>query len=339
MASFDCPGRMEYEFFADEETRHFALETLAPDAEFTRGSAGAFFSSDASEFGDSGVLIWSAIQLEGPEDHRTGMLLLDLNLEGAELAGQGDRLFPNGMARASYHEKHGDQILFEGEAVFGNLWLRDVFLIDQEDSALDVEFALIFADASQTYPGSRVLIGTLATRISPYARRWEYRHFAPGTEVREVHTGCDGEVYLEEHDSSGCDGDTYQDDTYQDDSGCEGDAYDDSDSGCGGGDDYYDDSSSCEGDTYDSGGSDCEGDSGGYDSSSSCEGDSGGFDDSGGCESDSSDSAACDDAYAATMRPRRRSRGGPLRAVLRFLPEIVGIFFITRLRRRFRPSA
>ena len=331
LASFDCPGRMENEFFADEEIKYFSLEQLPPEAEFSRGGAAAYFSSDASEFGENGALIWSGIQLTGPEGGRTGMLLLDLRLDGARLAGAEHAPIPNGMARASYHEKSGDQVLFEGQAVSGNIWLLDAFLVDQEDSALQVEFVLIFADSSGAYPGSRVLIGTLVTEVSPADRRGQYRHYDNQTYTREVETGCDGEVIVEQSDTSGCD-DGY-DDSYDDgDSGCEGDSYDDSDSGCGGDDDYYDDSDSCEGDTYDSGGSDCEGDSGGYDSSS-CEGDTSSSSDYGGCESDT-DSGACDDAYAAT----NRSRGGPLRALLRFFPEIVGIFFITRLRRRYGHS-
>jgi hypothetical protein len=345
LAGFDCPGRMEFEYFADEETKYYSLDQLPLEAEFSQGFAPAYFSSDASEFEEEGVLIWSGIDLQTPEGPATGMLKLDLRLTGAQLAGPDHVPIHNGWARASYIEKSGDQLRFEGQAVFGNIWLLDALLLDEEDSALEAEFVLIFADASGVYPGSRVLIGHVRTEVSPQDRRRQYQQYPTDSYVREVETGCDGEVVVESHhDTSGCDGDTYEE-PYESDSGCEGDTYDGNEAGCGG-DDYYDDSDSCEGDTGGYDDSSCEGDSGGFDDSScegdtsdsSCESTSSGSDYDG-CETDDSSSGACDDAYAATIRPRPRRRGGPLRALMRFFPEIAGISFIVFLKRRSRRSA
>jgi len=96
---------------------------------------------------------------------------------------------------------------------------------------------------------------------------------------------------------SGCGGGSWDEDT--NDSGCDGDTWDEdtNDSGCDG--DTWDedtDDSGCDGDTWDE---------------------------------DTDDSAAC--AVAPI-----RGRADPLRALLRFLPELVGLTFIGWLRRRLR---
>jgi hypothetical protein len=304
-AQIDSPGFVSFHFLAEPDAIYQTFEQVPKDAPLSYTRNKAYLSSDASEFEDAGVRIWTGFDLEGPEGPRHGMLILDLNLYHPE------------AVRAEYMETRNDQILFEGVMVAGEARILDLWLDGGDSGSVEGEFECIFMDPAERAEGSRVLLaGHFFTETRPQRQ-------IPDPDIyyeddTYVETGCGSDVYVEDDfDDSGCGGSDYDDDydyDYGGSSDCEGDSYDSgSDSGCEG-DSYdsgYSDSSSCEGDSYDS-----------YDSSDS----SGGLD----CEGD--------EAYAATLKPapRKHRRPNPLRAVMRMFPEIVGISFIVFLKRRFR---
>jgi len=299
-AQIDSPGFVSFHFLAEPDAVYRTFEQVPLDAPLTYTRNKAYLSSDASEFEDTGVRVWTGFDLEGPDGPRHGMLILDVNLQN-----------PSAL-RAEYIETRNDHILFNGYLLASEAHIQDLWLDGGDAGSVEGEFECIFMDPANQAEGSRVLLaGRFVTDARPQSQ-------IPNIYYEEdtyVETGCGSDVYVEDdYEDSGCEG---SDDDYDDDydygGSCEGDTYDSgSDSGCEG-DSYdsgYSDSSSCEGDSYDS-----------YDSS-----DDSGLD----CEGD--------EAYAATLKPapRKRRRPNPLRALMRMFPEIVGISFIVYLKRRNR---
>lgn len=308
-AGIDSPGFVGFHFLAEPGVVYQHFEQVPGDhLSYTRNRA--YLSSDASEFEGTGVRIWTGFDPDGPGDGRGlhAMLMLDLDLSDPS------------AVRAEYLETRNDQILFEGYLVIAEARILDVWWDDDGDAgSVEGEFQCIFMDPAATSEGSRAMLaGHFFTETRP-------RRGTDGSHVYHddtfVETGCESDVYVEDDHDSGCGGG--EDYDYGGSSGCEGDTYDSSDSGC-------------EGDTYDSSDSGCEGDThdSSYSDSASCEGDS--YDS---YDSDY-DGADCegDEAYAAVLKPvpRRRRRPNPLRALLRMLPEIVGISFIVYMKRRHR---
>jgi hypothetical protein len=212
---------------------------------------------------------------------------------------------PHGAVRAEYIEMWNDEILFEGEAVIGDVWLVDLIIHESDEGAVEGDFAMIFAGMGGAYPGSRVFMrGRFATRPSPASFRSGHRVDYPDEDgAVYVDTGCSGDVYIAD-DSEGCD--------------CGGE-----DPDAGGG---------CEGDTADSGGG-CEGDTGG-----GCEGGSGGGCEgggSGGCSGGDVGGGACSGGDCAHVRPGGRS-SRPLRTAMRMFPEIAVLLFLFGMKRKYR---
>ena len=296
-AQIDSPGFVSFHFLAEPEAIYQTFEQVPTDASLSYTRNKAYLSSDASEFEDSGVRVWTGFDLEGPDGPRHGMLILDLNL------------YHPSLVRAEYMETREDQILFEGVLVASEARILDLWLDGGDSGSVEGEFECIFMDLTEREEGSRVLLaGHFFTEARPQR---------PASNPDDYHdtyveTGCSSDVYVEDdYDDSGCEGDTYDSD--YDDSGCGGSDYDDD----------YDYGGSCEGDTYDSGSdSGCEGDS--YDSYDSS--DDTGLD----CEGDEAYAATLKPA------PRKRRRPNPIRALMRMFPEIIGISFIIYMKRRNR---
>jgi hypothetical protein len=312
-AQIDSPGTVSFHFLAEPDAVYQTFEQVPKGAELTYSRTKAYLSSDASDFEDSGVRIWTGFDLEGPDGLRHAMLILDIDLHDPS------------AVRAEYMETRNDRILFDGYLMAAEANILDVWLDGGDAGSVEGEFECIFMDPANRAEGTRVLLaGHFFTEARPQRE-------TPNTYYQNdsyVETGCGSDVYVEDdYEDSGCEGDTYDSD--YESSGCGGSDYDDD----------YDYGGSCEGDTYDSGSdSGCGGDSydSGYSDSSSCEGDSYDSYDS----SDSSGGLDCegDEAYAAVLKPspRKRRRPNPLRAIMRMFPEIVGISFIVFLKRRFR---
>ena len=308
-AGIDAPGVVYFYWLAEEETVHQEYPELPPDAERFRGRA--YFNSDASGFGSDGVLIWGGFELEGPAGRGYGMLLVDLDLSRAPL--DGETPIPHSAVRAEYIESWDDQVLFEGEAVVGDVWILDVLFHKDDEGAVEGDFAFIFADPTGADPGCRVFMdGQFITNPSPGKLREKYG-VPDDVEMGYVSHGCSGDVYVVDGDPNGCDCGGEDPDA----GGCEGDTADSS--GCSG----------CEGDAggCDGGGGGCEGDVGG-----GCSGGGGGCSGGGGAGcSGGGGAGAC---AAATVGVR--ARGAPLRGVMRFFPQIVVLMFIWGMRRRLR---
>jgi hypothetical protein len=297
-ASFDIPGYLSFRWFADELQAYEYYPDLPQDS--PRYEAEAFFSSDASQFGPEGVYVWAGFELESPDGPRYGILLLDLDLTQAPL--DGETPIPVSAIRAEYIEKWGDTLFFEGITVLGDVWITDLLYSDEDQNAIEGEFAFLFSDPSGQYPGSRgFLQGRFASEPSPATIRKKYNLSAPGS---------DDVVYV----SSGCYADTY----VADDQGCD----------CGGEDPEAE--GGCEGDTADDSG--CEGDNSG--SSSGCEGDSGGCDggdaNAADCGGGSSGGGAC-----ATISSSGK-RHAPLKGLMRLFPLWISMLFIVLMKRAYK---
>ena len=294
LAAIDAPGQMSLDFLAEEELIYRNAADLPTDAPFVEAWADAFFSSDASEFGEDGAFIWAGIELSGPDGPRYGMLLMDLNLGQAPLDG---RPMPVQAIRAEYFEKRGDQILFSGYASQGQITIIDLLFHPEDGGAVEGRFELFFSNPEGLYSGCRVLTdGVFSTTPSP-SRMREVHNLPPvEPDGSNVYVGID------------CSGAVYE--------------ADDTEGGCGG------EGSGCESDTVDDGGASCEGDGGtssgceGGEASGGCEGDTGG-----------GDCGDCGSAVAATLHAPKRS-GNPLRGLMRFFPEIATLMFIITWRRR-----
>ncbi len=302
LAGVDAPGQVLFDFLAEPDRIFGSFDQIPAEAPFDRAeTAEVFFSSDASSFGDKGVLMWAGFALEGdPAGPSYGMLFLDLNLNRAP--GDDQIPMPADAVRVEYLEKRGDELLFEGRAVVGDVWIVDIVYHADDKGAVEGDFAFVFEDDSGRSDGCRVLLrGMFLTDPSPSKLRQNYGALpAEGEDGEYVSVGCTGDIYVAD-DGGGCGGD------------------DDSGGGCDG--DTTESGGGCDGDTGDGGG--CEGDTG-----SGCGGDGGG------CSGDAG-GGACGGSASAAVRPPRRS-GGPLRALMRMLPEICGLAFITWMRRRRR---
>ncbi|HUU00699.1 MAG TPA: hypothetical protein VM425_04575 [Myxococcota bacterium] len=304
-AGVDAPGGMTLDFTADDSTVFEDWSELPGDA--VQLSATAYFSTDASSFGEDGVFIWAGFEFMKDDQRRYGMLLVDLDMSQAPL--DGETPLPHEAVRAEYIEKWGDQIYFQGQVAFGDVWLVDIFFNQDDDGALEGDLALVFDDPSGRFPGCRALVrGAFASRPSPSTLR-RNMGIAEGSTggTTYVDTGCNGDVYLADNSGEGCD--------------------------CGGNDP---ETSGCEGDT---GGSGCEGDSGG----SGCEGDSGGSScsgSSGGCEGDLG-GGSCSGGGGSTcaIAGAHRRLHGPLRRAMRFFPQLFVLLYIVLIKKRTGKSS
>ena len=311
-AGIDAPGSVHFYWLAEEETVYEDYPEVPPDAERFHGRA--YFNSDASGFGSNGVLIWGGFDLVGPAGRGFGMLLLDLDLTRAPL--DGETPIPHSAARAEYIETWGDQVLFEGEAFLGDVWILDVLFHQDDEGAVEGDFAFVFADPEGVDPGCRVFLqGQFITDPSPGKLRDKYNVPDTHGDATYIDTTCGGDIYLVD-DPQGCD---CGGDDPNAAGGCEGDTADGSD--CGG----------CEGDAggCDGGGGGCEGAGGG-----GCRGGGGA-----GCRGGGG-AGACAAATPGLIGPKTaagvRARGAPLRGVMRFFPQIVVLVFIGGMRRRLR---
>jgi hypothetical protein len=244
-AGIDSPAWAGFDFGADELQRHPDLDRLPADMPFyPTESRRAFASSDASQFGDQGVLLWVEWTLTGDElGDRHAALFIDLDLRW--LPADADQTLPLDAMVIEYFEKRGDELVFYARPMVADVWVNDLIDSSDDEGAIEIEFDLLLADPAGAHPGCRVLLqGLLLTEPSPAELRERYGLGSPDApdSGSEVAVGCTGDIYLA--DSCG---------------------------GCGGGDpDAEVDGGGCEGDT--GGGSGCEGDTGG----GGCEGDAGG---------------------------------------------------------------
>jgi hypothetical protein len=306
-AGVDAPGTLTFDFVSSDSLVFQNWEQVPQEG--VQMDATAYFSSDASRFGENGVLIWAGFEFLVDGSPRTGIVLVDLDLSLAPL--DGVTPIPHSAIRAEYLEKWQEQVFFAGEVGFGDIWLVDVFFHEDDDGALEGDLALVFFDPSGVFPGSRVLVrGRFVSQPSPGQLRRDVG--IPDTDERGavyIDTSCSGELYLADDTGEGCD--------------------------CGGDDT---DSGGCEGDT--SGDSGCEGDSGGGCADSGCQGDTGGGcsgDAAGGC-GDMGGGGSCGGGgggNCATSGIRIR-RGAPIRGVMRFFPEIVVFAFIFWMKKKVR---
>jgi hypothetical protein len=216
--------------------------------------------------------------------------------------------------RFEYLEKRGDQVLFFGTPLTGDVWISDIFFHQEDGGGVEGRFQFLLTDPAGATGGCRVLLdGHFVTNPSP-SRLRQRAGLDPDTPSDEVYVdaGCSGDVVIvDDGESCDCGGD----DTST--SGCEGDTGD---------------SSGCEGD---SGGSGCEGDSGG----SGCEGDAGGGDCGGGGSAGcSGGGGGCEGIARAAVAPPKRA-SWPLRTFTRFLPEIGVLLLITWWRRKLKANS
>lgn len=312
LAGVDAPGRVWLELLTSEEAS--GLEpTAPPDGLPTRSvDAAAYFSTGASDFGRQGVLIWTAFELPGPDGTRHATLLIDLAIVGARL-GEQHPLNRTGIS-VEYFERRGDRIVFEGRVEALEVHLVGFSDDGRDGGAVEGRFGLVLSDVRGAAFGSRTLLaGGFLTDPAPrqpahsggYESNWD-----EGEEV-VVESGCglgdsDGEDWTtpeedeeEEAVESGCDGDTWDD-------GDDDSDWDDGDDSDWEGDIWDDDDDDIwEGDTYGQQGQGLTG------------------------------AAAGGEGPACAIAPARR-QADPLRALLRFLPELIGLAFIGLLRRRRR---
>ncbi|MBN2494362.1 MAG: hypothetical protein JXR96_07230 [Deltaproteobacteria bacterium] len=296
----DSPGSASFLLLADDGRVYRDFDTLPPEEQFVEGFAEAFFSSDASEFGEDGALVW--IGFEDSDRQRAGTLLFDIDLRRAPV--DGETPVPRNAIRASYSEGDSDGLAFEGVALDGEIWIVDALYHSDDEGALEGEFVLIFEGRAG---GSRVFIqGHFISEPSPSRTRKDMGISDPVDEDHlYVETGCSGDVYVADDPGSGCD--CGGEDT--EGGGCEGDS--------GGG---------CEGDGGEGGG--CEGDAGG---SGGCDGGGGG-----GCEGGGDVGGGCGGGGGGDCATAGRVGSLPMRALSRLFPELSALVFIAWMRRRRR---
>jgi len=297
-AGIDAPGWLSVEYVRNELESYESLEEIPAG---TMLAADAYFSSNASSYGPDGVLVWAGFTTPGEQGRRYGILLLDIDLSRAPLDGQTP--VPAGAWQASFLEKRGNEIVFSGRAVLGDVWVLDLFFSHGDDGALEADLALLFADDGGRFPGCRALLqGRLESDPSPSLLRQQRGLPPDSSDTVYVDTGCSGDVYLADDTGQGC--------------------------ACGGEDP---DAGGCEGDT--GGDSGCEGDTGG---GSGCEGDTGGSAacaaDSGGC-GNTSGSGACSGSSSSNCSTAGRRRG-PWRRFSRYLPQLLALLVLLVGRRR-----
>jgi hypothetical protein len=307
-AGIDAPGTFVFDFISEPDFV-FQSWTDVPE-EGVRIEADAFFSSDASTFGEDGVFIWIGFEFLDASAPRAGVLLLDLDLTQAPL--DGNSPMPHSAIRAEYIEKWGEEVFFAGDVAFGDIWLVDIFFHESDDGALEGDLALVMSDPSQTFGGSRALIkGRFITNPSPTKLREIMGISDHETDtVVYVDTSCSGDLYLADNSGEGCD--------------------------CGGEDP---DSGGCEGDTT-SDSSGCEGDSGGGDCSGGggCEGDAGGCSGGSGGSCSGGGGGSCSGGGSPTCATSGRAlrRSNPIRNVMRFFPEMCVFAFIFLMKKKYR---
>jgi hypothetical protein len=240
LAGIDSPGWMSFDFLAEENMIYDKIEDLDDQTEFFETRVDAYFNTNASQFGDTGLLIWAGLELSSPTGARHAGLLIDLDLSQVSTTNSRYLLRSNAV-RAEYFEKQDDQVLFWGTPVAGEIWVSDFFDQAGDQGGIEGSFDFIFSDPNDEYPGCRVFLrGYFTTVPSPtilrdgidyvepeeddyYYEEEEYGGGCSGEEA-EVAAGCT-EIFLEgcgaamsgidcEGDSSdssgGCEGDTYE---------------------------------------------------------------------------------------------------------------------------------
>ncbi|MBW1807779.1 MAG: hypothetical protein JRJ87_06250 [Deltaproteobacteria bacterium] len=236
LAGIDAPGWVSFDFLAEENMVYQEITAFDDQAEFSKTRIDAYFNSNASEFGNSGVLIWAGLELSSPAGPRYAGLLIDLDLD--QVPSNGDYPLPISAVRAEYFEKQDDRILFWGTPVYGDISVSDSFDQAGDKGGVEGFFDLIFSDPNDEYPGCRVFLrGHFSTEPAPsilrneinyvdndddYYVEEEYGGGCSGEEA-EVAAGCT-EIFLEgcgaamsgidcegdSGDGAGCEGDTYE---------------------------------------------------------------------------------------------------------------------------------
>jgi hypothetical protein len=247
---------------------------------------------------DSGVLvITETIPLQKGADILEGLLSVTVDLGTIPIPG-GNTL-PNQSVRAEYREMQDGMVVFRGSARYGGFWVVDSYYSGSSFGIVG-EFVMIFVDETGSFSGCRVFSnGYFSTDPTPdqYRQSSSYPMYNPPY----APYGSDG-VFIDVYGEA-CGAECGETDASIDTDGCEGDSYSDDSGGCGG--DSYSDNSS---------GSDCEGDTGGNDS---------------GCEGDTSTSeSGCETASY--------HNGSPLRALSRWLPELIVLALVSYGRSKAR---
>ncbi|MCK5803310.1 MAG: hypothetical protein KAI66_10780, partial [Lentisphaeria bacterium] len=218
-AGVDAPGGLSFEFGA--ETSEACADLSGVEDSFTEASwSEAYFSSDASQFGEQGVLIWAGFALEGPDGLRHATLLLDLDPGQAQAP---DNPLPTSAWTLRYSEHRGDQLLFEADFITGEVGIFSYRSGEDDEGGIDGWFNLLITDSRVQGPGCRMLLkGRFGAQTSESFG--SVGGEGTWTEADSTDRGCD---------SSGTDAVWF---------GCEAVAEDDGyeDSGCGG---YEDDGS------------------------------------------------------------------------------------------------
>jgi len=275
-----------------------------PDDTGELRAAPALFSHSWSEHGDNGIVISFEfpVFVDGEDDVRSGLLWLDLDLEGIVPGGR--QVLSRNRWEASYVEHRGGERVFGSESARGHVIITDFDLIGDLPPALQASFDLTL----EAGDGSQVRVdGELRTAREPRV----IEHRVNGHKVNPDVDVCINCYY-------GCGGP----DGYGEDAG-----------GCGG-----EDESETQVEAQESG---CGGeDSGSGSSESGCNGESSGSDPEtgdGGCGDGDGGGDGCEgDASAAAGPPMKRgcsARGISLPRLLDLiLPMVLGV--LLRLRRR-----
>jgi hypothetical protein len=232
-AGIDTPGMVSFDFIPFDDQKLQSFEEIPNDTPFSSFGVNAFFSSDASRFGEEGVLIWAGFDLSSDAGQRFGMLWIDIDLSQAPI--DGEHSVPHPGVVAQMVEKQGDTLLFVGNLSAGDVWILDAFFHQSDGGGVEGDFDFLFNDPSSPAAGSRVFIrGHFITDPSPSSLRRAFGVPGSGPDG-EVYsdTGCSGNMVFVEgcdcggsDESSGCEGDSSSS------SGCEGDSS--SSGGCGG---------------------------------------------------------------------------------------------------------
>jgi AraC-like DNA-binding protein len=224
-ADNDTSGSAAFSLHSDEEVIFDGFGQVPDNTEYQEVTGTAFLSSDASDFGSGGVLIWVGFTFaQDREGFRHGSLLMDLDLAGADHGG----FLGNASTRVYYLERYQSRYMLEANMLAG-----EIRIVSEQRSEngvrLEIAFSLILGDQAEPQRGCRVLLdGRVLTRPAPKDRR--KRAITEDDVI--VETGCGGAEWDDDwddwDDDWGFEGDTFDDD---EDDDWEGDTFDDDEAG------------------------------------------------------------------------------------------------------------
>ena len=348
-------GQMTFEFLADDKVYFERFQDISESESFDTTSAACTISNLPRDDSDPAmVAIQCEFELQDQAEGRKASL--DMNLDLGQIPADGSTL-PLDAMEIHYQESVDQRILYLGTVADARIWI----VAPDPAHAFLADVAIIFHDQEQV-SGSRVLTqGRLAakaqkTNAQPKPLDYHDPYWCYAECEKRCYKECDQSCNIND---STCQTYCYADCRVDCANQCMPDepepAYDpayDEDAGCGGSEedtagcgevwvDSCDVMLDCSASTYpedDYDDTGCESSDSDWESDDSgCESSDTDWDsDDSGCEGDTTDSESCEgDAYAATSH-KQRVRAAPLRALMRFFPELVAFVFIHSWRRRHR---